>query len=100
MQHEINARDGTLGDVDVRQVAFDELDLAQVGQVLPLPGDQAVDHANTLAATHELFGKVRPDEPGAPRHKVKSHKSVTPQQKPCRDERREEPLKKRSAFAV
>jgi hypothetical protein len=39
VQHEINARDGTLCDVDIRQIAFDELDLAQMGQIPSFPGD-------------------------------------------------------------
>ena len=65
MQHVVHALDGALGDVHVREIAFDELHRRQVVEVAALAGDQAVDDADALAAADELFREVRSDEAGA-----------------------------------
>ena len=73
MEHVVHATDRAMRDVDVGEVAVNELDLRQVREVLALAGDQAVDHANGFATTDEGFGEMGPDEPGAPGDEIVSH---------------------------
>jgi len=46
------------GDIQVRQIAFDELDAVQMRHVLALARNQAVDDANAFTAPEEFFSEV------------------------------------------
>ena len=50
MKHVVHAAHGTLGDLLFRKVAFDELHLWQMRKVPALAGNQAVAHADRVAA--------------------------------------------------
>ena len=65
VQHVVDARDGASRDVEVGEVALEELDARDVREVAALAGDQAVDDADALAAADELFREVGADEAGA-----------------------------------
>ena len=73
MKDVFDALHGTARDVDVCEVAFHEFDLRKMCEVLSLAGDQAVDDADALAATNELFAQVRPNEAGAAGDQIVSH---------------------------
>jgi hypothetical protein len=48
----------------VGKVAFDEVDSGDVGEIVPLSGNEAVEHAHRMAAAYKLLCEVRTDEPG------------------------------------
>ena len=52
-------------NVEIGEVALEELDAADVIEVAALAGDQAVGDADAVAAPDELFGQVGADEAGA-----------------------------------
>ena len=71
VQHVVGAGDGALGEVEVRDVALDELgarlDVAQVA------GGQVVDDADALAAGEQGLGEVGADEAGSAGDDVQGH---------------------------
>ena len=54
-----------LRDRKVGEISFDEIDAGEMRKILTMTGDEAVDHANLLAAVNQLFCKVGADEAGA-----------------------------------
>ena len=73
MQHVIHAGHRRARDIEIRQIALDELDRAQVREVAPVAGDQTVGHAHALAAPFEFFGEMRADEACATGYQVERH---------------------------
>jgi hypothetical protein len=73
MQHILHALHRRAGDVHVREVALEEVDLRQVCEIVALARDQAVDHADAVAATYEGFGTVGADEAGTTGHEILGH---------------------------
>ena len=67
VKHDVHAGDGTATDIDVAQVAAQELDVARdVGEIGFVAGTEIVDHANLVSEGHEPFGEMGADEPGTP----------------------------------
>ena len=58
MQDEIDALHGARGDREVGDIAFEELDARQMGEVLAVAGDQAIGDTDALAAAYEFFCEV------------------------------------------
>ena len=52
-------------NVEVGEVAFEELDAGRCVEVAALAGDEAVDDADAMAAPDEFLGEMRADEAGA-----------------------------------
>jgi hypothetical protein len=73
VENVVDSFDRPGGHRQIREVALLELDLAQMLEVSPLTRNQAVDHADSLSSTDELFGQVRSDESGAASDEVGSH---------------------------
>ena len=73
MQNEISALDRAPRRIELREVAFDELHTADVGEVFALAGHETVDDANALAAANKLFCQMRTDEPGAAGYQIEGH---------------------------
>ena len=73
MQHVVHAGNRPLGDREVGQVSLDQLDARHVRQVFTLAGNEAVGNAHAFAAAEQLFGDMRPDEPGAAGDEVGGH---------------------------
>src|SRR5262245_52105233 len=74
MQHVLHALDRTLCRNRIRKIALKELDAMQRFEIVSLAGNQAVDDADAVAATQELFGDVRSDETGTAGDKVRRHR--------------------------
>ena len=51
-------------------------DAVNVRQVCALAGTEVVGDADAMAAPHELFGQMRPDEPGAAGHEKVRHGEI------------------------
>jgi hypothetical protein len=62
MQDVIHAVDRSLGDAWVRQIAFLELNIADLLEIVALSGDQAVDDADAVPAADKLMGEMRANE--------------------------------------
>ena len=73
MQDVINAVDSAARHGEVGEIAFDELDLEQMCEVLTLAGHEAVDDADLFAAPDQCLGQMGADEPGAAGHEVMGH---------------------------
>ena len=58
----LDARDRAPHVVRVAQVALDQLEPVEAGQVLAPAGGEVVEDAHAVAAAHERLGHVRPDE--------------------------------------
>ncbi len=57
VQDVVHPVDGAARHRRVGEVALEELDLRQVGEVRPLAGDEAVHDAHAFAAAHQLLGR-------------------------------------------
>jgi hypothetical protein len=77
--------------VRVRYVTLDKLDVgSQVREILAAPRAQIVQDAHAIAAAHQRFGNMRPNEPGTTRDQVHAH---SPERFPPRS-----PLRRRTAW--
>ena len=88
VQHVLDAVDGTVGDLEIRQIAGDQLRAAPAplrdgcAEALAplaamsdgLAGHEVVDDPDTLAPPQELFYKVRADEARATGHEIARHR--------------------------
>jgi hypothetical protein len=45
-------------DIELRKVPFEEFHVREMGQVVALAGNEAVDDTNALAAANELLGEM------------------------------------------
>ena len=79
MQHVIDAVHCPDCDTEIGQVAFDEVNPGQMIEIAPLACDQAVDDADSMAATKQLFRKMRTDETGAAGDEIGGHRWVVMQ---------------------
>ena len=81
MQHEVGAGGRALGGVQIRQVAFDHLDVgrgvpgrARGGlDVLALARAEVVHHADSVTPAKQFFREMRPDESCPARHRIPRH---------------------------
>ena len=73
MEHELDIPDRSPGRLEVGQVAFYEVHCWKVREVGPLARAEVVENADGVAATHERFGQMRSDEPGAAGDEVLGH---------------------------
>jgi hypothetical protein len=64
MQHVIHSGGGPAGDLEIGQIAFDELDVRQMSEIVPVTGRKIVDNADPLASPYEFFGEMRTNETG------------------------------------
>jgi hypothetical protein len=60
-------------DIQLGEVALDELDVRDVREILTLPGDEAINDADGVSAANQLLRQVRSDETGAAGDEVLSH---------------------------
>ena len=77
VQHVVHAGRRRVRDVRLGQVALDELDPAgHRREILPVPRDEAVDHADALAPANQFLHQMRTDEPRAAGHQIMSPSSA------------------------
>jgi hypothetical protein len=62
-----------LGDGQVGEVSFEELDAGNVIEIAALTRDQTVGDTHGMAAANEFFAEMRTDEPGAAGDEVVRH---------------------------
>ena len=73
MQYVVHALHGTLGERQVGEVSFEELDTRNVIEVGALARDETVRYADRVPAADEFFGQVRSNEPGSAGDEVMCH---------------------------
>jgi hypothetical protein len=83
VQHVIHAGDGATGHVEVCQVALQEFHTRQVREIVTFARDEAVDYADSFAASHELLSQVGPDKAGTAGNKVIGHNLSELSKKPA-----------------
>ncbi len=62
MKDVIDPLNGAPRDVEIGEIAFEEIDAGQMREIFAMAGDQAVGDAHLLAAANELFCEVGSDE--------------------------------------
>ena len=73
MQHEVDAVHCLSREREVREIALEELDAAEMIEIAALAGDERVGDADAMSPLHELFRQMRPDEARAAGHQKMSH---------------------------
>jgi hypothetical protein len=62
-----------VGECQIRQIAFEELDTREMIEVAALSCDQGVCDPDAVPAPYEFLCQVRSDEAGPAGHEVMSH---------------------------
>ena len=73
MQHVVGVGHGLCRDVEVGEIAFDQLDARQVLEIAPLSGDETVGHAHGMSTPDQLLCQMRSDEAGAAGYEISRH---------------------------
>ena len=61
------------GELDVRQIALQELDVRNVIEIALLAGDERIGDPNPVPTAHQFRGQVGTDETGAAGDQILSH---------------------------
>jgi hypothetical protein len=77
VKHVVDPLHAAFRDIQLREIAFDELDLRQMQQVGAFSGDEAIDDPHPFAASDQFLTEMRADEARAARHKIVSHSIVS-----------------------